>query len=81
MIHNSIPVFVCNKFLYIKNSGNRVFDTALLDWGWTSGLAILDSGVYGEGNLLMHAQLDNPRVIYEGDSVVFNSETLQISFK
>ena len=65
----------------VKNSGNRVFDTALLDWGWTSGLAILDSGVYGEGNLLMHAQLDNPRVIYEGDSVVFNSETLQISFK
>jgi hypothetical protein len=65
----------------IKNSSNRIFDTALLDWGWVSGIAILDSGVYGEGNLLMHAQLDNPRIIYEGDGVVFNSETLQISFK
>jgi len=65
----------------IKNAANRVFDTALLDWGEVVGIAILDSGVYGEGNLLMHSSIDNPRTIYEGDSVVFNTETLQISFK
>jgi hypothetical protein len=65
----------------IKNAANRAFESALLDWGWVSGIAILDSGVYGSGNLLMHAQLDNPRIIYMGDSVVFNEDTLQISFK
>ena len=65
----------------IKNAANRVFDTALLDWGDVVGIAILDSGVYGKGNLLMHSAIDNPRKIYEGDSVVFNSETLQIRFK
>ena len=65
----------------IKNAANRVFNTALLDWGWISGIAITDNGAYGSGNLLMHQQLDNPRVIYTGDSPVFDAETLQISFK
>ena len=65
----------------IKNAANRVFNTALLDWGWISGIAITDNGDHGSGNLLMHSQLDNPRVIYTGDSPVFDAETLQISFK
>ena len=65
----------------IKNAANRVFNTALLDWGWISGIAITDNGNHGSGNLLMHSTLDNPRVIYTGDSPVFDAETLQISFK
>ncbi len=65
----------------IKNNQVYLFDTALVDWGWVSGLAIVDSGEYGTGNLLMHAQLNNPRVIYQGDSVKFDISTLQISFK
>ena len=70
----------------IKNSDSLLFDTgdgspALVDWGWVSGIAIVDSGEYGTGNLLMHAKLDNPRVIYTGDTVKFDLSTLQISFK
>jgi len=65
----------------IKNAANRVFNTALLDWGWISGIAVTDNGNHGSGNLLMHSTLDNPRVIYTGDSPVFDAETLQISFK
>ena len=65
----------------IKNAGNIIFDTALVDWGVVSGIAIVDSGEYGVGNLLMHAQLDNPRSIYTGDSVKFDTLSLQISFK
>jgi hypothetical protein len=65
----------------IKNAANRVFNTALLDWGWISGMAITDHGGYGSGNLLMHSTLDNPRIIYTGDSPAFDAETLQISFK
>ena len=41
-----------------------LFDTALQDWGWVSGIAIVDSGEYGTGNMLMYAQLNNPRIIY-----------------
>lgn len=65
----------------IKNSGQLIFNTALLDWGWVSGIAIVDHGGYGSGNLLMHAQLDNPRLIYTGDNAKFDTETLEISFK
>lgn len=65
----------------IKNSGQLIFNTALLDWGWVSGIAIVDNGSHGSGNLLMHAQLDNPRLIYTGDNAKFDTETLEISFK
>lgn len=65
----------------IKNAANRVFNTALLDWGWISGIVITDNADYGSGNMLMHSTLDNPRIIYTGDSPVFDLETLQISFK
>jgi len=65
----------------ISNSGQLVFSSALLDWGWVSGIAILDHPTHGSGNLLMHAQLDNPRIIYTGDNVKFDYGTLEISFK
>ena len=70
----------------IKNAVQLLFDegdgsAALVDWGWVSGIAIVDSGEYGTGNLLMHAALDNPRVIYTGDTVKFDTSTLQIRFK
>ena len=65
----------------IKNAGTILFDQALVDWGIVSGVAITDHAGYGSGNLLMHAELDNPRTIYTGDSVKFDVTTLQISFK
>ena len=70
----------------IKNRSQFLFDegdgsAALVDWGWVSGIAIVDSGEWGTGNLLMHAALDNPRIIYAGDTVKFDMSTLQISFK
>lgn len=65
----------------ISNSGNIIFQTALVDWGWVSGIAIVDDYRLGSGNLLMHATLDNPRIIYMGDGVSFDIDTLQIGFK
>jgi hypothetical protein len=65
----------------IKNASSYLFDTALTDWGWVSGIAICDNATPGNGNVLMHATLDNPRIIYTGDSVKFDADTLQISFK
>jgi len=69
----------------IKNSSSLLFDegdgsAALVDWGWVSGIAIVDSGEYGTGNLLMYAALENPRVIYTGDTVKFDTSALQIKF-
>ncbi len=65
----------------IRNSGQIVFNTALTDWGWVSGIAITDHATVGSGNLLMHAALTNPRMIYTGDNVKFDIDTLEISFK
>lgn len=65
----------------ISNSGQIVFNTALTDWGWVSGIAIVDNSTVGQGNVLMHAQLTNPRLIYTGDNVKFDVDTLEISFK
>lgn len=66
---------------FIKNKNEIVFNTALTDWGWVSGVAIVDSSFYGSGNLLMYAQLQNPRFVYAGDSIKFNSNSLEISLK
>ena len=65
----------------IKNGVDFVFEQALQDWGWVSGIALVDTQVHKKGNLLMHAQLDNPRIIYTGDSVKFSTNTLRVSFK
>lgn len=64
----------------IKNSGSIVFEKALLDWGFVSGIAITDHSGYGSGNLLMHSQLTNPRIVFKGDAVKFDVTNLKIKF-
>lgn len=64
---------------FIKNANQIIFNTALTDWGWVSGVAILDNNVIGSGNLLMYAELDNPRLVFTGDNIKFDSNSLEIS--
>jgi hypothetical protein len=64
---------------FIKNSTQVIFPTALTDWGWVSGIAIVDTSNYASGNLLMYAKLDNPRYVYTGDNIKFDSNSLEIS--
>jgi hypothetical protein len=66
---------------FIKNSVQLVFDTALQDWGWISGVAIVDSATYGSGNVLMHSKLSNPRYVYTGDNIKFDLNSLEISLQ
>ena len=66
---------------FIKNSAQIVFDTAVTDWGWVSGVAILDSDVHQSGNLLLYAELNNPRYVYAGDSIKFDTNALEISIQ
>ena len=66
---------------FIKNKNQIIFPTALSDWGFVSGIAILDHKDVGSGNLLMYAELSNPRQVYTGDSIKFDQSALEISLK
>ncbi len=66
---------------FIKNSVQLVFNTALQDWGWISGVAIVDSSTYGSGAVLMHSKLSNPRYVYAGDNIKFDLNSLEISLQ
>lgn len=66
---------------FIKNNISIQFNKAVSNWGFVSGIAILDSPNHGEGNLLMHAQLKNPREVTPGDRLYFDPKTLEISLK
>ena len=66
---------------FIKNKVSMAFQKAVSNWGFVSGIAILDSPNHGEGNLLMHAQLKNPRQVTPGDKLYFDPKTLEISLK
>lgn len=73
------PLYEGNGF--IKNTSQLVFDTALTDWGWISGVAVLDNSAYGSGNLLMYSKLTNPRYVYTGDNIKFDINSLEISLQ
>lgn len=66
---------------FIKNANQIVFDTALTDWGWVSGVAVMDATQHGSGNMLMYAKLQNPRYVYAGDNIKFDTNSLEISLK
>jgi hypothetical protein len=66
---------------FIKNKSQIIFNSANTDWGWVSGIAILDSSEYGSGNMLMYAQLTNPRYVYTGDNLKFDVKSLEICLK
>lgn len=64
---------------FIKNASQIVFNPATTDWGWVSGVAILDSPDHQSGNLLMYAELNNPRYVYTGDTIKFDVNALEIN--
>jgi hypothetical protein len=66
---------------FIRNKNQMVFNSAFTEWGWVSGIAILDHETVGSGNLLMYAKLTNPRYVYLGDNIRFDANSLEISLK
>jgi hypothetical protein len=78
-LKSSYPDYEGNGF--IRNKNQMVFNTALTEWGWVSGIAILDHETVGSGNLLMYAKLTNPRYVYLGDNIRFDANSLEISLK
>lgn len=65
-------------FAYVNGSGNITnastitFPVATADWGWISGVAICDSGVYGAGKVVLGGALQVPKLIGNGDQFKMN---------
>lgn len=66
---------------FIKNKNQIAFPTANTHWGFISGIVITDSQFVGSGNVLMYSELQNPRNIFTGDSIKFDTNSLEISLK
>lgn len=61
------------------NAAEIAFPVATADWGLISGVAIVDNGTYGAGNLLMWGYLSIPRTVLSGDTFKFNAGNLDIT--
>ena len=62
-----------------ENSSGLSFPKATADWvGEASGIALLDSAVYGEGNVLLWGYVQKRREVLDGD--VFNFDIGTIDF-
>lgn len=65
---------------YIQNSSQITFGPATADWGWVSGVAVLNSGVHGSGDMLMWAKVPSPRFVQTDDTIVYDAARFEIYF-
>jgi hypothetical protein len=63
---------------HVDNVSIITFPTATANWGYASGVAIIDNATYGAGNLLFHSALDNARDIENNDTFSFPANGLDI---
>lgn len=67
---------------FIQNSENITFNQAGSGgWGTIEAVALMDSSVHGEGQIIMYAPLEVPKPIGQGDVVQFIPSQLEISLK
>tara|TARA_Y100000310_G_scaffold305020_1_gene344777 strand:- start:1274 stop:1714 length:441 start_codon:yes stop_codon:yes gene_type:complete len=55
------------------------FAQATADWGYISGVAIVDATGWGLGNVLLYGALTTPRIVTNGDIFRFNAGDIDIS--
>ena len=55
------------------------FAQASADWGYVSGVAIVDATGWGLGNVLLYGALTTPRIVTNGDIFRFNAGDIDIS--
>ena len=63
-----------------QNVGAFTFAQASADWGYVSGVALVDSGTYGTGNLWMWAPIAVPRVVLNTDTFSYPAAAFQVAF-
>ena len=62
------------------NKSTITFPQASADWdGTVSGVVLLDSKTYGQGNVLVWGYLSNPQQVLSGNEFKFNTGNLDIS--
>ncbi len=62
----------------VANGSTITFPVATADWGWVSGVAICDSGVYGAGHYIAGGALAVPKLIGAGDQFKMNAGDLAL---
>ena len=55
------------------------FAQATADWGYVSGVAVVDATGWGLGNVLLYGALTTPRIVTNGDIFRFNAGDIDIS--
>lgn len=64
---------------YIQNNSAITFGpNVTTDWGWVSGVAILDATGNDAGNMLMWGQLTTPKLVSVSDTLTFASGSIII---
>ena len=63
----------------IDNTSGYTWPQATSNWGWISGVAIMDSILYSTGNIIMHGSLTTAKQIASGDTFRFQTSDLDIS--
>lgn len=63
-----------------QNASGYTWPQATSNWGWISGVAIMDSVLYGTGNIIMHGSLTTPKQIASGDTFRIQTGDLDITF-
>jgi hypothetical protein len=63
----------------IANAVEKSFSEASGSWGTPTHFAILDSGTYGAGNMLVHGSITTPKAIASGDTPKFAIGELDIT--
>jgi hypothetical protein len=64
----------------IDNVGSITFGPFTGDVGYVSGIAIVNSGVYGTGQMLMYGALATPRIIQNTDTLTIGAGALDVYF-
>lgn len=62
------------------NLATITFPVATSDWGWVSGIAILDSATYGAGHVLLRGSLTTPKNIGSSDEFLVRPSGFSITF-
>lgn len=64
---------------FISNNSTITFGPNVgTNWGWVSGVAIVDATGDGGGNLIMYGQLVTPKLVSTSDTLSFASGSLVI---
>jgi hypothetical protein len=62
------------------NNSAITFPQATADWGWVSGVLIVDTATYNVGSGLMYGSLTTPKLIQNGDQFIVPISGLSIQF-